>query len=52
MKLALGEMGRETLLKSQRASSEKLVSLGYPFRFPDLDGALSDILGRPRKKRV
>lgn len=50
VQLALGEMGRETLLKGQRVSSEKLASLGYAFRFPALDLALGDILG-PSPKR-
>ncbi len=45
---ALGEMGRETLLSGQRASPEKLIGYGYPFRFPDLEGALRDIVAAGR----
>lgn len=47
----LGEMGRETLLSGQRVSSDHLVSLGYSFRYPDLEEALKDILEHRRKRR-
>jgi uncharacterized protein (TIGR01777 family) len=47
---ALGEMGRETLLSGQRASPEKLVGYGYSFRYPDLEGALRDLVGTGRKR--
>lgn len=48
---ALGEMGRETLLTSLRASSERLAGLGYRFRYPDLETALSDIFTHARKRK-
>lgn len=48
---ALGEMGRETLLTSLRASSERLAGLGYRFRYPGLEAALSDIILRTRKRK-
>lgn len=49
MSLVLGEMGRETLLAGQRAAVEKLTGLGYPFRYPELDRALAEILARGKK---
>jgi uncharacterized protein (TIGR01777 family) len=49
MSLVFGEMGRETLLGSQRAAVEKLTGLGYPFRYPGLDQALEEILARGKK---
>lgn len=47
----LGEMARETLLTSQRASSERLAGLGYRFRYPGLESALSDIIMHARKRK-
>jgi hypothetical protein len=44
--LAYGEMGREVLLSSTRVIPEKLIETGYSFRNPDLEGALSHMLGR------
>jgi uncharacterized protein (TIGR01777 family) len=49
--LGLGEMGRETLLTGQRASAEKLASLGYHYRYPRLEEALRDILAERSGKR-
>jgi uncharacterized protein (TIGR01777 family) len=45
VRLALGEMGRETLLVSQRASPEKLEGTGYRFRYPGIEAALRRIEG-------
>lgn len=45
MKLALGEMA-ELLLNSQKVLSSALVSAGYTFRFPAVEAALRDLLGR------
>ena len=49
--MALGEMGRETLLASQRVSPDKLTGLGYRFRYPTLESALADIMTHARKRR-
>jgi len=42
---ALGELG-DALLSSQRAVPERLLQLGFEFRFPDLRSALEEIVGR------
>jgi uncharacterized protein len=44
LRLALGEMADETLLASARALPAKLLQSGYPFRHPDLEGALRHVL--------
>jgi uncharacterized protein (TIGR01777 family) len=46
VKLALGEMGKEILLGSQRVDPAKLIASGYVFRLPDLRPALQAILQR------
>ena len=43
LRLALGELA-DALLRSQRALPRRLLGAGYSFRFPDLDGALADLL--------
>lgn len=43
MKLGMGKMS-SIVLDSARVSSEKLQSLGYVFKFPELDAALKDLL--------
>jgi hypothetical protein len=45
MKLLFGEMS-ELLLDSQRVLPKKLQENGYTFRFPELEGALEDVLDR------
>ena len=45
LRMALGEFSR-TLLEGQRVSARKLASLGYSFRYPGLDAALVDIIGK------
>lgn len=40
LKMALGEMATELLLSSQRAEPANLITTGYRFKFPDLEGAL------------
>lgn len=42
-KIAFGDMA-VTLLKGVRASSERLQSTGFEFQFPELEGALRDLL--------
>jgi len=48
LRLALGEMGDEALLASQRVLPARLLETGYQFSFRELEPALADIL---RKKR-
>ena len=43
LKVGLGEMA-SAVLASQRVLPAKALALGYRFRFPDLDGALRDLL--------
>lgn len=44
LRLALGEMA-DMLLTGHRVVPKRLLELGYKFRFPDLEGALADLLG-------
>ncbi|MEW6753348.1 MAG: TIGR01777 family oxidoreductase, partial [Candidatus Latescibacterota bacterium] len=44
-RLALGRMADELLLASVRMAPRRLLELGYPFRYPDLEGALRHALG-------
>jgi uncharacterized protein (TIGR01777 family) len=46
VRLAFGEMGEELLLASTRIEPARLLSAGYQFRFPELEGALRHLLGR------
>ena len=43
LKLIFGEMS-EILLASQRAMPKAAAAAGFQFRFPQLDGALADVL--------
>ena len=45
LQLAMGERAA-LLLEGQRVLPAKLMAAGCPFRFPNLAGALSDVLGR------
>ena len=47
LRLALGEMADAALLSSTRVRPERLQASGYRFRFPELEGALRHVLGRP-----
>jgi len=47
IKTIFGEMADETLLADLAVVPRRLFSLGYSFRFPDLDSALRHLLGRP-----
>jgi uncharacterized protein len=46
LRLALGEMAEATLLSSARVRPERLLTTGYRFRYPTLEGALRHVLGR------
>ncbi|GAA3736096.1 TIGR01777 family oxidoreductase [Salinactinospora qingdaonensis] len=46
LRLAVGEFADECVLVSQRVVPERLLAAGYSFRHPDIDSALSDIMGR------
>jgi uncharacterized protein (TIGR01777 family) len=43
LRLALGEMA-DVVLTGQRALPRRLEEAGFPFRFPDVQGALADLL--------
>lgn len=45
LKLALGEMAGPLLLFSQRVLPARATAAGFSFRFPELEGALRDLLG-------
>ena len=45
MRLIVGEMADELLLQGQRVLPERALHAGFPFRHPDLEGALADLLG-------
>jgi len=47
LRLAFGELADEALLSSARVVPAKLLAAGHAFRFPRLDEALRDALGRP-----
>jgi uncharacterized protein (TIGR01777 family) len=44
-RLAFGEMADALLLASQRVLPTRLLGSGYPFRYPELTGALQHVLG-------
>jgi uncharacterized protein (TIGR01777 family) len=44
LKLALGEMARETILVSQKIFPKKLLEVGYQFKYPNLEPALAESL--------
>jgi NAD dependent epimerase/dehydratase family enzyme len=47
LRLAVGEMAEALLLASQRVLPARLQSSGYTFCYPELDGALRHVLGKP-----
>jgi len=46
LKLFLGKMAEETILTSQRVVPARLEKAGFEFTFPELRGALTDIIGK------
>jgi NAD dependent epimerase/dehydratase family enzyme len=46
IKLLMGEMGEEALLCSFRVRPAKLEQIGFHFQFPELQGALEQLLCR------
>jgi len=42
--LVFGEMADEVLLASQRVQPARLLTTGYDFRYPELEGALQHLL--------
>jgi hypothetical protein len=46
LKLIFGQMAEETILASQRVLPERLDKAGFTFAYPDLVGALTDILAK------
>jgi uncharacterized protein (TIGR01777 family) len=45
-RIIFGEMANELLLASQRVEPVRLLTSGYRFRLPDLEGALRHLLGK------
>ena len=46
IRFAFGEMADELLLASARVQPQRLQEVQYPFRYPELEGALRQILGK------
>ncbi|MEO6068063.1 MAG: TIGR01777 family oxidoreductase [Gemmatimonadales bacterium] len=46
LKLLFGEMARSTILASQRLVPARLQTLGFEWRYPELEGTLRHLLGR------
>jgi uncharacterized protein (TIGR01777 family) len=44
VKIMMGEFG-SVLLEGQKVMPKRLLALGYPFHFPNIEGALHDLLG-------
>jgi len=45
VKLVLGEFG-SVILEGQRVIPRKLLDAGFVFKYPDIDQALQDIIGK------
>jgi uncharacterized protein (TIGR01777 family) len=48
VRLVFGKMADETLLASTRVEPARLKASGFAFRFPEVEGALRHMLGRPK----
>jgi len=48
LRMAYGDMAEETMLASTRVVPKRLQESAYPFRHPELEGALRHVLGRVR----
>ncbi|MHC5538699.1 TIGR01777 family oxidoreductase [Singulisphaera rosea] len=48
LRIVLGEVA-EVVTKGQKVLPAKALSLGYPYRFPELAGALRDVLGEDER---
>ena len=46
LRLGLGELS-QVMLASQRVEPERTLQTGYVFRYPELNAALADLLGKP-----
>jgi NAD dependent epimerase/dehydratase family enzyme len=46
VRLALGEMGEQLLLGSQKVEASRLISSGYPFRYRELRASLESVMKR------
>ena len=44
LKLLMGEMAQELLLNGQKVLPQRVLASGYQFKFPELEGALRDLL--------
>jgi NAD dependent epimerase/dehydratase family enzyme len=44
LKILLGEMAQALLLEGQRVHPQRALDLGFQFRFPTLEEALTDVL--------
>ncbi len=44
LKLVMGEMAQELLLNGQKVLPKRALASGYSFKFPELEGALRDLL--------
>jgi hypothetical protein len=45
LKLAMGEMARETVLASQRVAPKALTAAGFTFSYPTIDAGIAAALG-------
>ncbi len=50
LKMIMGQMADELILSSQRAEPARLIATDYSFKFPDLRGALTNLLAPPQNK--
>ncbi|MFP4619731.1 MAG: TIGR01777 family oxidoreductase [Bacteroidales bacterium] len=46
LKMVFGDMAKEMILQGQRVIPEKIREIGFEFRYPDLESALTELLKR------